>query len=368
MKTLLICFFAGILSLSAAIAQNSSTIGVKMRHSDEFATLTFKITNEDQNSITIRPTSKYFDKYISNKIFEINYCVSPGYGDTENDEYPEIDCFIVNNSNKSIVINSLDINVESSLLDYFPYIYIGTPQDYSNCIYFLNESWTNWGQMTFKYKILIKGEEFNGQYEKQMVVPNFNDKKIVNLLPDLIAKGYNYDAIRNAAIKDGIYFESENNAYLGLYRIEKKYFQKYKDLFKPFEIESDYGGDSYSGFARIYGEITFSNSTHKIAFVGKLSLSTEGGFGAGMYEDGKYSIKLSDNRQNYVIRYPYNTTLKPGGSERVRVKFMAPKSSNHKFYISANNNSNVAIKSKMINLYLLMPKHSKNSLYLHFNK
>lgn len=326
---------------------------------NEQSDLTFRCVEENDNSIIIEPTSPYYDSYISDSRMEIPMIAFVEGMPTEWNEYPHLEYYIINNTQQAISINSLEIEVDNSQLDPFPYLRILTEEAHSNCLTLVNDSWTNWGNIILNYTILKKGEAFDGVYKKKKTIPYFEELKRINFISDLKEMGYDDQAVKQ--LSRGEYSEP-NESYVFAYITEDD-LDKCASIFYPFEIGKNIKFSDYMGFARIYGELIFEDSEHKVLFNGKLSLSTPGGFGAGMEENDAFDVQLLENGQNYTKAYPYITTIESGGSERVGLTFMCPKSSNHTFRLKAINENGLIIQSKTIQLHFLNPKHSSKILW-----
>lgn len=325
--------------------------------------LHFYLSNESDNDIYINPSSGYYDKYTSGQSFnlpEVAYISEMGGdGYTENSEFLSTDYYIVNNTENALSINGLDIVVHKSEIDKFPYIHVASEEKYSNTLVLANESWSNWESLSFRYKILKKDEDFDGNYQKEKQIEYFEDIKRIDFLPDLIEKGYDFETVKNKyksnLIEQGIHENKEDDCMC--LNINNENFDQYANLFYPFEIGSAYEGEYY-GFARICGEISFSESDFRISFSGKIFLSTQGGFGGGLDINDSYNVKLQSEGQDYIKHFPYITKIEPGGSERVNLTFMCSKSSNHIFFLRALNDNDLTIESKKIHFHFLLPKHS----------
>lgn len=321
--------------------------------------IVFKLSDKNEY-ISIDPISDYYNSYVSKKRFSVPIVPSMHTEEVvEWNVYPQIECFIINNSNETLNINEMNINVTSSKIDPLPYIYIATEGSYCNCMVFMNESWFNWGEARLDYKILRKGEQFDGRYSKTKEIPYFSDICRINFLQDLISMGYDYEALFQMTGKS----HSDEDDDIGIW-IEEDQYNTFKGLFEPFEIETDsFNDEYYAGFARIYGKLTFIDSNYSVEFQGKILLSCAGEFGGGMEEDDSYDVKLKTKGTNYILKYPYVTSIAPRGSERIGMTLMCPKSTLHTFSIEAINNNDIKLKSKEIRMHYLNPKHSSMNIW-----
>lgn len=82
-----------------------------------------------------------------------------------------------------------------------------------------------------------------------------------------------------------------------------------------------------------------------------------------MEENDSFDVILKENGDNYVIEKPYSVSLQPGASDLIGVTFRCDKSTRHSFLVSAENNEGLIVKSKIIKLHLLNPRHSSKNIW-----
>lgn len=317
----------------------------------------YEITLETDDDIYIDINSDYYNRYSSGTRFRADQLAF--FEKSENVEYLTVCLDIVNNTNKKISVNELDLKIAESKPDTIPVIYICTTQDQSNSIYFVNESWFDWEGFTFSYSILKKGESFNGNYSCSRYIPYFESHTIVNLLPDMISMGYDYEGL----IKNNngrIYITNDESIgcnYMNFsIKEDDEDFQYFMDKFYPFGLKKQMFG-WYVGAATLYGSIKFDNIDFDIDFIAEISLSTDAGFGAFSYENDEFNVKLKSSGSDYMLRYPYTTVIEPYGAEMVKLTITADKSSSHKFFIDIKNDNDFNIRSKVIHFHHYYPKN-----------
>lgn len=347
------------------------TVNLSHTKDDEMRQLAdaeYEITNETGKNIYIDINSNYYKKYMSHNRFKVQQLAF--FENSENVEYLTLNLDVVNNTNEKLSVNELNIVVSESKPDFIPIIYICTTQSYSNCIYFVNESWFNWKGFTFSYSILKKGESFNGEYKKHVHIPYFDNYIIVDLLPDMKEMGYDYDDLVNCIRNRNIRYNRENNTDLDVEPISQGANEKFlffhidsndddfcyfQEKFWPFDFKkSNYGN---VGSAMLYGTIKFDDIDFMVDFIADISLSTLGGFGALSYENDEFDVKLKSYGNNYMLRYPYTTVIEPYGTEMIKLSVVADKSSKHKFYIDIKNDNGLKIRSKDISFHHYYPKN-----------
>lgn len=349
-------------------------IAINLGHSNDeeyeyLGVAEYRITKETDAEIFIDTNSSYYKKYMSGKRFKTDklHIVE----NSENVEFLTLELDIVNNTDRKLSINELNLLVSESRLDSIPQIYICTSDDTGNCINFINQSWFNWKGFTFYYTILRKGESFNGEYKNKKYIPYFKDYQSIDLLPDLKEMGYDFDGLVKAIRKRSGYdprstakyefFRSKNDEFAFLcFAMEKDDpdFKFFNNKFAPFQLVKRHDfTDEYSGQATLYGSIKFDNSTKTVDFIADISLSTPCDFGGLSYENDMFNVKLKSTGENYILRYPYSTVIEPRGSEFVKLIVVADKSSLHKFTVDLVNDNGLVIRSKKINFHHYQPKN-----------
>lgn len=321
------------------------------------------VVNNSDDEIAIDIKSDYYNQYMTENRFNTP-CIAH-FSNIADVEYLTLELDIVNTTNERISVNELNVNVEKSELDLFPYIYICTSYVQSNSIQFVNGSWFNWKGFTFSYSILKKGQKFNGVYNKSMYIPYFDNIKTVNLLQDLTELGYDFDNLlkqvktqnQNNGFFDGDPWIKENgDQYLAFYATDKDDINRIQSWFYPFEFKR-INEFTYEASATLYGAIKFDDTDIVKSFKAEISLFTEAGFGALSYANDKFDVKLQTDGENYVKRFPYTTVIEPQGAEMIKLRIMADKSSNHNFFINVINDNGLMIRSKKIKFHNYWPKN-----------
>ena len=305
----------------------------------------YEVIRETEKDIYIDINSEYYKNYISGYRF-----IAPQlalFNNSENVECLTINLDIVNNTNERLSIDELNVIVDESTLDTIPIIYICTTEAYSNCIYFVNESWFNWGGFTFSYSIMKKGESFNGEYKMHRHIDFFENYNIVDLLPDMKEMGYDFDNIVNIFEQYGSYYSIEDYEKMLYYPSDLPEDYDLQCLFSPFD----------KGEAELYGKLKFDNIDFYVEFEAIVSLASWGGFGALSYANDNFDVKLNALGENYTLRYPYTTVIEPNGTEMIKLKVNADKSSSHKFHIDIKNGNGLIIRSKNIHYHHYYPKN-----------
>lgn len=354
-------------------------VAINLSHPEEFDIAEYEVTRETDKDMYIDINSKYYKEYISGHRF-----IAPriGYYDDseiyENIEYLTLNLDIVNNTNKKLSINELEVVVNKSLPDTIPVIYICTPDTPNNCIYFINNSWFNWKGFTFSYSILSKDESFNGEYKNSRHIPFFENYTIIDFLPDMKEMGYEFDELVNCIKKRNIRHNRENNTnvdpnplfidehnhyHLTFCLYDSKFVDDgdvgeldfFQEKFKPFELKSN--SYIYEGIAKLYGNIKFDNSDFSVNFIADITLANDPAFGAWSYANDEFDVKLQSSGNDYKLRYPYTTVIEPYGTEMIELTVIADQSSSHDFHIDIKNDNGLKIRSKNIHFHHYYPQN-----------
>lgn len=316
---------------------------------------------ETNNDIYIDINSSYYKQYTSGVRFKTDQLAF--FEKSETVENLTLCLDVVNNTSEKLSIRELDINVKESKPDTIPLIYICTTEEMSNSIYFVNESWFNWKGFTFSYTLLKNGESFNGYYKKMRHIPYFESYTIINLLPDMISMGYDYDGLieslkmhyPHSIDHDNSDEDSDKCVEFSIMEEDENFFF-FQNKFEPFGLKKN-NCDEYVGSATLYGSILFDDSDFKVDFISEISLSTSAGFGALSYENDKFDVKLKSHTDEYILRYPYTTVIEPYGLEMIKLSVIADRSSTYKFQVDIKNDNGLNIKSKIIYFHNYNPKN-----------
>lgn len=327
-------------------------ISINLAHTEDeylkqFNPVEYRITKESDKDITIDINSDYYKKYMSGRRFLVP---KDAVLSTEILEYLTLNMDVVNNTDNKLDISGLEICVDESEPDSEPFVYIRTSEDMSNSISFINGSWFNWQGFTFSYRILKRGESFDGNYNKRKHISFFDNYITIDLLPDMKELGYDFDGLLQRGLISCNY--QEDGRYHVFYEGESS---SMRNVFAPFEVKKV---DEYNseGYATLYGTIQFDNSDVKIDFIAKVSLFTDG-LGAVSYENDRFDVQLKSSGTNYVLKYPYTTVIEPHGAEMVKLVVSAKQSSHHNFYIRLRNGNDLNIRTKDIHFHHFFPKN-----------
>ena len=319
-------------------------------------TISSHVKGDSDDLLEITSYSEYSRNFYSGKPVTILPTLFDG--DFTDVFLPKLNVYIVNNSNKTLNVSSLELAVSRSEPDRRPFFNIVTyPQ--CNMMGIFNLGYSNEPFLELSYRILKKGESFDGRYDRKRVLPAQGGK--IDFLDDLVSMGYDYNAMKRAnpgAEEDP---ESDYRRHVWIGRLSESQMER---LFRPFAVKKSMVGSGrytepfFEVLAPIYGELKCPGSGKTFRFEGALSLGDSGEYGAEMEEDDSFDVRLEESGSDYRIRYPYYDSIEPGGSVKVGMTLYCPKSSYHHFTVSVKDENGRAIKSRNVSLQYFFPRNS----------
>lgn len=322
-------------------------IKIEDRSDDEYYSdphfMYFFITNESDDSIFIEPKSEYYDIFSSDKRMQVEWQEQEFLSDIL--EYPTLNFYIENNNDSPLTISSLDVCVSKSELDTFPYLQLYVNAEELFTMNIMNDSWYDWGDMKISYSILKRGESFNGHYEHTRTISFFTNDTTLNFQNDI--KDINNEIY---------YYLDESNL------LDKDITVEDADILSyPYEYgcrnEPGFAGNYYI-FARMFGNISFTNSSFTKDFESRIFITTYWYGGQAIGVSDEFDVELKTEGSNYKLSFPYSTTIKPHDSERIQLTLKCPKSSIHNFLVRFNNDNGLDIRSKNVKLHYLNSRNS----------
>ena len=327
---------------------------------------------EKDNIIEIEPTSDYYDAYTSSSVMDVDKFVGRDFLWSDFIINPSFEINIINEGEEKLGISELEIEVEESTIDTFPYIYIYEWIEGRYGLYLQNESWSDWGKMTLEYSFPHRGEKFDGKYKYKLEIPYFEQTMAVDFKNDIVKEGFDanliedyvYDFDDDSFVRKGpIVGNGASNLHLTRKMLPEDFdLRQLKKLAYPFEYTDDYYGMPMI-FARVYGKLSFSKHPFTTKFTAVIPLTSSLYGGADNTLVDKFNVELKPEGKNYTLRYPYKTTIGTGDSERIGITVKCAKSSNHNFRIRLKNSEGETIGiSRQIKFHNLNGRHS--SYYL----
>jgi predicted alpha/beta hydrolase family esterase/tetratricopeptide (TPR) repeat protein len=296
-------------------------------------------------------------------------------------QFPNLDLRIVNNSNKTVYITDIFIEVEKSSLDPYPVLVIPGEEPNALHVLLVNDGWGEVQNAIVRFNLIPKGYPitFDGVYNHEISIGNFIDAYNLDLSDALQSIGVDVGFING--------FNSYEEQYQSIHKKMGRFLSSFKEFIKS-KNDEDYkrlvnalGVFQYSDTqsrtpfpAVVYGEISFTGRTveqelksNTIKFSSEFTLLIPGGYGAPGGPSYQYAAKLDTDREKYQVRIQGNGSsvsqyLKSGDVDRFNVRVGVLKSSLHKFCIRLVYNDNQSILSSPIYLKIFVPKSEADSI------
>ena len=106
-----------------------------------------------------------------------------------------LDVKIVNNSDATLILDKLLIDVEYSKIDPIPFLYVCTEEDNTSKLFFVNEGYGKWEGFDFEFTFLKANQTFDGTFAFKTYVPYFGTTFRLDLQPYIKSYGFDYDRL-----------------------------------------------------------------------------------------------------------------------------------------------------------------------------
>ena len=308
-------------------------------------------------SYSIIPHNIYYNNYF-NKNY-IDYTFADGWSGG----FPQVHaCFldvkIVNNSDATLILDKILIDVEESKTDQTPFLYVFTDDRFTSKLFFVNQGYGKWEGFDFEFTFLKDDQTFDGAYSFKTYIPYFENRFVLDLKPYIESFGFDYERLlkeTSAKAEDNYIlfskFIPQNELNDSLINIYKKYTHPF-----PLEVFHEDFGLEIIIRATLIGRLTFHDFPLCIDLKSLVFITTDGGWGDSFNLNfSAFDIKLRDDGENYQIKYPVSISLKPNEAERLALKFTAEKTSHHKLKVALDNINGIDIKSNLISLSIFHP-------------
>ncbi|MEA5552055.1 CHAT domain-containing protein [Anabaena cylindrica UHCC 0172] len=367
------------LSISVSNDIRDDAVSSYFRPNEE-TNLNYQTNKIEEDVLSITPQMKYLTKLANgDPISEIK--VATGDPPFFSWQFPNLDIRLVNNSNKTIYITDILLEVEKSVIDPSPVVVI--PENGPNLLRFelINEGWGKVKDASVKFNLVPLGEKilWNGNYKHKVNIGNFTDSYIVDISNTFQELGLDFETI---GYKVGVYNRIANKDYYEesplandckwnyLFRFRSnpdKLNQECENIIESLGIFKDSKSDSLI-YGIAYGEILFSGKTlegkenrQTIKFSTKVPILDAGQYGDPGPPTYQYDAKLDVDRENYQVIIQSNGSsvsqyIKPNETDRFNILIATPKSSFHKFRVRFIYNNGKSILSKPIHLKTFVPK------------
>ena len=322
-----------------------------------------RVTGDSEGLLEIATGSPFSRQFYSGNRIDVPMLMD--YWENNEVILPKLNVYVVNNSRKTLNLSSLELAVSDSELDRRPYFNIATYLgENSHEMSVVSLGYSNEPYLELSYRILKKGESFNGSYDRKRVLPSKGGT--IDFLDDLVAMGYDYNAMKraNPQVREERVTRDGKSAVSRSVKVGSLSETQMERLFKPFIVKKEMVGSGryaeayYKVLAPIYGELRCPGSGKTYRFKGELCLGDSGELGAEMDEDGSYDVRLEETGRDYRIRYPYHATVEPGGSVKVGLTLYCRKSSYHHFKVGVKDENGQTVLSRNVSLQYFFPQGS----------
>lgn len=360
-------------------------------------TLSYQI-NEIKEGLQITPQMEYLSKLennlpisdltSNNVCFNSNVCFKW--------QFPNLDLRLVNNTNKTIYITDIFLEVEKSVLDPYPVLIISTEE--TNQLHFLlvNDGWGEVKNALVRFNLVPWGHpiSFLEAYQHEIYIGDFLDCYNVDISQALSKIGVEIKAFSKKEldgwsdgdciyekghfpgmpfIRDNISADGDIDNYSETWiKDQAKEFLIMLEALGSFREGKNTERNIYSAIA--YGEISFTGTTHEgkskpsvVKFSAEVPLLIFGQYGDNYSSSFQYSVKLDVDRENYkVVVQGHGSSvsqfLKTGEIDRFNIRVGASKSSLHDFRLKLIYNNGQSLLSPPISLKIFVPKSEANSI------
>lgn len=346
---------------------------------DQERTLTYQIDYNNQE-VHITPQMEYLTKLKNGMpITDLGMVlVIPPFFKWQ---FPNLDLRIVNNSEKTIYITDIFMEVEKSYLDPYPVLVL--PGEEPNALHFwlINDGWGEVQDAVARFNLVPKGYpiSFEVSYQHEVRIGDFDDSVNVDISSALKELGVDVDFINGFNNRGEEYhsIHAKMGRFLGQIKefMENKEDEEYKNLMSALGIFKDSDITKRPTFAAMaVGEICFTGKTASgdfkrdtIKFSSEVPLLVPGGYGAPGGPTYQYMVKLDVDRDNYKVRVQgggssVSQYLKSGDIDRFNIRIGTLKSSLHKFRIRLVYNDNQSLLSAPISLNMFVPRSEVKSV------
>ena len=318
----------------------------------------------------IRPYGRYVGDYYQHDSITMQNPTFLLLGEDEytNLHYPVLDVSVVNNSQQTILINDLLIEVERSYTDPNPFVIM---RESSGKIFIEDRGWHPWKNAVLRFTLMADGQPFDGRYRFEVPIEASDDDVIIPMYDYLVQSGIDFDRICTNSLvtkspyeKDipwwrGCAAESESAIVDSLkkmiYPVKLEVEQKSEPIDDEYEIWYHFNDPSLV----MHGELQFDNgAVFKVG--GTVRFLTSEGYGAPYLDCSRvFDVKLRTDGENYTVKFPVSHYLKAGDVDRIAIQLDADKTSYHILRVRLHNVNQIDIQTEPIDLLLFKYRNSR---------
>lgn len=315
----------------------------------------------------IRPYGEYVGDYYSYDSITI---MDAGFIILSDDNYtnshnPVLDVTVVNNSQETILVDELLIEVEESYTDTNPFVII---YESGGELFIRDRGWKSWKKAVLQFSLLPEGQFFDGKYQFKVPIHSSEEEIAIPMYDYFVKSGIDFEKLST----NSLLYLSDNHSILGWNGSapdSSTAIDSLRDLLSPVElkVERVHEWERWDGevireieyedpYLVMHGELIFDNgSSFKVG--GTVRFITSEGWGAPTLECSRvFDVKLKNEGRGYVIKYPVSHYLKAGEVDRIAIQIDADKTSYHTFRVRLHNVNKFDIKTDPIDLLIFKYK------------
>ncbi len=321
---------------------------------------TFEYIDTVSNDVHfIFPNNVYLNNYHNECKASIELC--PWWEWIINPHNPIIDIKIANNTNRTLFIDKVIIEVDESKFDDRRLLLFHREQANTSSFLIMNDCWDKWEYFTFNFSfsktppVIEQGKNY--KYSKR--VNYFDFCYEFDLKPYLAQEGLDYEKLKQIILSapHSIYrdesLDLDINRSLHIMNLDDNIAYGINQILPDIINKADPSKGSFEGHPYVYvdGEVVFPNCEDTVIVQGPIPLTyTDGG---AMIEPSKsFNAELMVNGTHYEVEYPISLSIKSQDVDRFTIQLNAEKSSFHKFRFRLDDIAGKSVYSNDINLEL----------------
>lgn len=280
--------------------------------------------NRTADEVTICPSMHYWDNILQGKnpMTQISYIWEPFAW-----EFPNLDIKVLNNTNNTLYLTDIVVEVASSKLDPSPILYIKQPAFSSNKrhLALYNDGWGPLKNVSI---------QINSSPNKNTDFDHFGASENLGVIEQYL----NIDLTQMLHTLTGIDFRGFDQAVQGSRGWDSADFYGHvmQNPEHTPELFRKYLGAYANGFAHVNGILKFDadtieeqNKHYAIKFSAVVDLYDYSYCGVPAPPSYQYDIELRVCGESYTVRKPISQVLKPGEIDRFNVRIHCEKSARH---------------------------------------
>jgi len=315
----------------------------------------------------VAPADSYLSAYFSGRKVEAlvyGYYESPTFSVMP----PTFDVRILNNSDRSVTVKEIALEVKTSRTEHKPIvIFISAANEFGK-LRLINEGNNKIDEIAFEFDLYLSSDKLGSASPissgHRIELKNISDVATLDFRQLLGNSGVDVTFL-------GKEFEKENPAYprdkpkkfkaaLGPFVYSEKSEEGKRfsindtiDSWRDLQFQA-YVSGRFKAISLYKGE----QYTSKGEFGGAIPLTPPEGLGAGLETLEAFQVRLKSIGNDYLVRMPVSSYLKPFEAERFLFRVHSNQTSRHEFTVRVQLNDDEFLSSKPFKLFLFTPRSS----------